>query len=91
MNTCLPLNIFDPDVEDASCMPTMLPDQKFHIFELNRSPRPALLALMSLGPIFRRVVHDAGRIAEFSHGTFLQSSECVVGPLAIIVVVYYVC
>ena len=43
---------------------------------------------MSLGPIYRRVVHDAGRIAEFSHGTFLQSSECVVGPLAIVVVVY---
>ena len=88
MNTCLPFDIFDPDVEDYSCMPKMLPDQKFYIFLLNRNPRPTMLALMSIGPIYRRVVHDAGRIAEFSHGTFLQSSECVVGPLAIVVVVY---
>ena len=65
MNTCWPSDIFDPDVEDYPCMPTMLPDQKFFIFRFNRNPREMLICLMSLGQFFRRVVHDVGRIASW--------------------------
>ena len=65
MNTCWPSDIFDPDVDDYPCMPTMLPDQKFFIFRFNRNPREMLICLMSLGQSFRRVVHDVGRIASW--------------------------